>query len=196
MNATRGYTLVEVLIAVTVFGVLTASAYVALDGLSRAALEHRQRSEELAALQLTVARFDADVRQLVSRPVRSFDGRQEPALTGSRQSLTGTRAGWANPSNLPRSHLQRFSWRFEGGEFFRLDWPVTDAAAGTRAWSEGMLDGLVQVGLRYRDPAGAWHEQWPPPRATATPSSLPMAIELNLESRRFGAIRRLLVLSP
>jgi len=193
-RSARGYTLIEVLIAVTVFGVLAASAYVALDGLSRAALEHRQRSDELAALQLTIARFDADVRQLITRPVRGFDGRRQPALTGGRQSLTGTRAGWANPSDLPRSHLQRFSWRFEGDEFVRMDWPVTDAAAGTRAWTEGMLDDLQQLGLRYRDAAGAWHEQWPPPRAGEA-QSLPAAIELVIDTRRFGAVRRLLVLS-
>jgi general secretion pathway protein J len=196
VTPSRGYTLIEVLIAVTVFGVLTASAYVALDGLSRAALEHRQRSEELAALQLAIARFDADIRQLVTRPVRSLDGRDEPALIGHRQSLTATRAGWANPSDLSRSNLQRFSWQYDGTEWMRLDWPVTDAAAGTRPWIDGMLDGLQRLRLRYRDGSGAWHDQWPPARATEATQSLPAAIELEIDSRRFGAIRRLLVMAP
>ena len=196
MRSARGYTLIEVLIAVTVFGVLAASAYAALDGLSKAALEHRQRSGELAALQLAVARFDADIRQLITRPVRALDGRHESALIGRRQALTATRAGWANPSSLPRSNLQRFSWQYDNGELVRLNWPVTDAAAATQPWVEGMLDGLNQMRLRYRDAAGAWHEQWPPARAAEAVQTLPAAIELELDSRRFGAVRRVLVTAP
>lgn len=196
MTPSRGYTLIEVLIAVTVFGVLAASAYVALDGLSRAALEHRQRSGQLADLQLAIARFDADVRQLVTRSVRTLDGRDEPALIGRRSTLTATRAGWSNPSDLSRSNLQRFSWQFDGNDWVRLDWPVTDAATGTRPWIEGMLDDLQALRLRYRDAAGSWHEQWPPARTLEATQSLPTAIELELDSARFGAIRRLLVLAP
>lgn len=193
MKRAGGFTLVEVLIAVLVFGVLAASAYVALDGLSRAALNHRVHSEELAALQLTVARLDADLRQLTTRSVR-IEGGREPALLGERDRLVGTRAGWANPGGIERSHLQRFAWQFDNGELSRLHWPVTDPAPGAQPQLDPVLDELDEWQFRYRDGSGGWHERWPLDAGQV--EVLPTAIEVNFVSRRFGPIRRLLVLAP
>ncbi len=189
-----GYTLVEVLIAVTVFAVLAASAYVALNGLARAAMEQRERGESLAALQLAVARFDADLRQVATRPVRLSDGGHEPALTGGRQNLTATRAGWANPAGLRRSQLQRFSWSLQQNSLVRLSWPVTDAAAATQPMADSVLNDVRIIEFRYRDGTGRWHDQWPP--AQGGVGALPVAVELSLDSRKHGVVRRLLVLDP
>ncbi len=195
MRATAGYTLVELLIAVTVFAVLASTAYVALDGLSRAALVQRERAGELAALQLAVARLDADLRQIVSRPVRGANDVIEPALIGERRALNATRAGWANPADHPRSQLQRYAWTFDGAELSRLYWPVTDRLAGSQPLVEPVLADLRELGFRYLDASGVWHDQWPPVRAAAS-EALPRAIEVELVHIRHGRIRRLLVLAP
>lgn len=194
MRTARGYTLVEVLIAVTVFAVLAATAYTALNGLSRAALEHRQRSADLASLQMALARLDADIRQIVSRTVRDVDGRRQPALVGQRQNLVATRAGWANPAMIERSNLQRFSWAYADGELIRTAWPVNDPVAASRPMGEPVLDGLRHQQWRYRDQTGRWHEQWPPEGVPA--HVLPAALEMQIDSEIFGPVRRLLVLSP
>lgn len=193
MSRAGGFTLVEVLIAVLVFGVLAASAYVALDGLSRAASSHRVHSAELAALQLGVARLDADLRQLTTRTVR-VDGGRAPALLGERDRLIGIRAGWANYGGSERSHLQRFGWQFDNGELSRLHWPVTDPAPGALPQLDAVLDDLDEWQFRFRDASGGWHERWPLDAGQI--DGLPTAIEVNFVSRRFGPIRRLLVLAP
>ena len=194
MTRARGYTLVEVLIAVTVFAVLAASAYTALDGLSRAALEHRERSQQFAALQLAVARLDADLRQLITRPVRNPDGRAQPALAGEGQRLTATRAGWVNPAGARRGNLQRFAWELRDGELIRRDWPVTDRTAGTQVFEEPVLADVEALTLRYRSPGGGWQERWPGDGGDI--ERLPSAVEVVLSTRRFGTVRRLLVLEP
>lgn len=193
MRRSRGFTLVEVMIAVLVFGVLAASAYVALDGLSRAALTHRAHSADLAALQLGVARLDADLRQLTNRSVR-IDGGRAPALSGERNRLVGTRAGWANYGGSERSHLQRFGWQFDDGELSRLHWPVTDSAPGAQPLLDAVLVDLDEWQFRYRDAGGGWHERWPLDAGQV--ELLPTAIEVSFVSRQFGSIRRLLVLAP
>lgn len=188
----HGYTLVEVLIAVAVFAVLAGSAYVALDGLSRAAMEHRDRAGAFGELQLALARLDSDLRQLVSRPVRGPDGRPEPALIGERSSLLATRAGWANPSGLRRSNLQRFSWQLLDGELVRTNWPVTDRVQASRALTEAQLVGVREIGFRFRDEQGRWRDQWPIEVEGA--GRLPVAIEVSLDTERFGPLRRVVVL--
>ncbi len=53
---------------------------------------------------------------------------------------------------------------------------------------------LNDFSLRFRDPGGGWHDQWPPVSGPAP--ALPLAVEIQLDSERFGSIRRLLVLAP
>jgi len=181
-------------VAVVVFGILAASAYTALDALSRAAIAHRDHAEALAALQLGVARLDSDLRQLSHRAARSALGQAQPALSGSLSSIQGIRAGWANPNALRRSSLQRFAWQFDGEDLIRLRWPVTDPAGSVVPAPEVMDLAVRDLRFAYRDRAGRWHDQWPP--RGATDSVLPVAIEVRLETERFGLIRRLVVLAP
>lgn len=192
MNCARGYTLVEVLVAVAVFAVLSASAYVALDSLARAAEAHRDRSDDFAAVQLAVARLDNDLRQLAARPAKTADGRQAPALDGERGRLEGTRAGWTNPAGLKRSTLQRFGWQQGGSDLQRRQWPVTDRVPASTPRTETVLDDIESLRFAYRDLTGAWHDRWPVDEGAA--ARLPSAVEVVLTSRRFGRIRRLVVL--
>jgi general secretion pathway protein J len=190
--AAGGYTLIEVIVAVTVFAFLAAGAYVALDGLSRAALDHRERSSEFGQLQTALARLDADLRQLATRPVRGPDGRLEPALTGARGQVAGTRAGWPNPAAQRRGVLQRFSWEVSRGELQRVSWPVTDRALASQPLAETLLDDLRLLEFRYRDGEGRWRDEWPDGGEEL--ARLPSAIEVTLETERFGRLRRLVVL--
>ncbi|RFF28502.1 MULTISPECIES: type II secretion system minor pseudopilin GspJ [unclassified Wenzhouxiangella] len=187
----RGYTLVEVLVAVVVFGILSASAYVALDALSRAASGHRDRSEDFGALQVAVARLDADLRQLAARPVAAAAGRTEPALSGQPRSLSATRSGWSNPADVKRSTLQRFGWQMAGSELQRIRWPVTDRVSDSQAMTETVLPEIESLSFSYRDDTGGWQERWPPGEALAR---LPSAIEVVIDTRRFGRVRRVVVL--
>jgi len=186
-----GYTLVEVLVAVVVFSILSASAYVALDALSRAASDHRDRSEAFGALQMAVARLDADLRQIVARPVAAPAGRTLPALAGEPRRLSATRSGWTNPAGLKRSTLQRFGWQLSGTELERVRWPVTDRASEGQMLTETVLPGVESLSFSYLDAAGSWQDRWSDDDALAR---LPAAIEVIVETRRFGRVRRVVVL--
>jgi general secretion pathway protein J len=188
---TRGYTLIEVLIAVSVFAILAGSVYLALSALSEAAFVQRERSQELAELQLTATRLEADLRQLVSRPVRQADGDLAPALAGQGERFEATRAGWINLADQRRSQLQRFGWFRQGQDLVREFQPVTDPAGGGAAQTEIVLEGVGLFELEYRSMDGNWLDQWPPETA---PDALPSAVRYRLQTARFGSIERIVVL--
>lgn len=190
-SASRGFTLLELLVAVAVFAVLAGAAYVALDRMSLAYAAHRDRAQAFQELQMAVSRLDMDLRQLATRPVRTAEG-LAPALAGGRFAFEASRAGWDNPAGLPRSTLQRFGWRVEDGRLVRRTWPVTDRVASTPVGSRALLDGVQQLELQYRDPSGQWHEQWP--AAGLPPGHLPQAVEYRLELTDGRIIRRLIPL--
>lgn len=187
----RGYTLIEVLISVSVFAVLSGSVYLALSAMSDAAFVQRERGQALAELQLTVARLDADLRQLVSRPVRPAEGGVAPALLGEPGGFEATRAGWGNYTGQRRSQLQRLGWQHRGGVLQRRYYLVTDGIRSQVAQTENVLDGVSAFEVEYRSPGGRWLDQWP---SAAGPDHLPTAVRYRLHRADFGTIERIVVL--
>jgi len=183
--------LIEVLISVSVFAVLSGSVYLTLSAMADAASVQRERSEALAELQLTVARLDADLRQLVSRPVRATGGGLAPALQGQDRVIEGTRAGWGNFAQQRRSQLQRFSWRQVGTTLQRQYFLVTDGSSQASSQIETVLQGVQAFDIAYRSADGQWQDQWP---AAAGVEALPTAVRYRLQQADFGLIERIVVL--
>ncbi|MFU8877245.1 MAG: type II secretion system minor pseudopilin GspJ, partial [Wenzhouxiangellaceae bacterium] len=186
-----GFTLVEVLVAVLVFGLLAATAYTGLNAMIAATGDLRQRSVEFTELQRTVARLDLDLRQVVSRTGLDGQGRTLPALLGDRQSLLARRAGRINPGRLAHSSLLQFRWQSGVQGPVRETWGAVDDDPGTTPFARQTQDAITAIEFRYLDASGSWHAQWP---AGGPPEQLPVAVEYVLQSPRFGPIRRLIAL--
>jgi len=191
VGSVRGFTLIEVLIAVTVFAVLAGAVYFSLNLLADAAFTQRQRSAELADMQRALARMDADLRQIATRPARAADGTLQPALAGSRDRIVATRTGWLNPQQHKRSELQRFGWSSDARGLIRSSWPVTDLVPATRGVEERVLTDAVQLEFAFLNPGGQWLERWP---ETEDLQGLPRAVRYRINGGRFGAIERVIVL--
>jgi len=80
-TATHGFTLLELLVALAVFAIMAAAAYSGLRSVlfTHATLE--QENRRLAAVQLTVFRFEQDIEQIVSRGIRDEYGESHPRLS-------------------------------------------------------------------------------------------------------------------
>ncbi len=190
-QSASGFTLVELLVAVLVFGLLAASAYSGLNVLSLAVGAQRDRSLALAELQRAVATLDSDLRQLVSRRGRDREGRLLPVLRGDSEILLARRAGRVNPAELPRSQLQQFEWRLDQNVLVRHSWPEVDSAPDSPPSGRTVFGQVTAVEFRFRDSAGAWHRQWP---ASSPPQVLPSAVEYVLDTPVFGSVRRVVAL--
>lgn len=187
----RGFTLVEVLVAVLVFGVLATAAYTGLNTLTSTASGLDERAEAFANLQRTVAAVDQDLRQLIGRAARANDGRTRPAFEGRADGLTGRRAGRISRPGSSRSQLQAFAWQQRADRsLVRVSWHEL-GASGTPDVVRPWLDECEEFRLRYRDGMGRWSTRWP---MDGAPEALPDAIEYTIVHPRFGSIRRLIVL--
>ena len=186
-----GFTLVELLVAVLVFGLLAGAAYGGLNALSEAAGVHRERSAAFADLQRAVATLDGDLRQLVARQGRDRQGQLLPALAADRRSLLARRAGRINPAQLPRSQLQQFAWRIEQAGLVRRSWAEVDTPPASDPIGRTVFGSVSGLALRFRDAQGGWHRQWP---VAGPPQALPSALEYVLETAAFGRVRRVVVL--
>jgi len=131
------------------------------------------------------------------RPIRDGFGDAQPALHSDLTDATAlelTRAGWRNPLGQPRAEVQRVRWQLSGEQWQRRYWRVLDRAQDSAPQIQQALDGVESLSLRYLDKDGQWQPDWPPANASGDGllTDLPRAIELRLQHRRYGELRRLL----
>lgn len=194
----RGFTLVELLVAMFVAAVMFAMGYGAINQALRDREGLATRQARLLEVQTAVRVLAQDFVQLADRPVREpvGDGWQ-PAVLATGQGaamLTFTRAGWANPAGLQRPALQRVAYVFDQAKLVREHWAVLDPTLSATPIRRELLTGVKSVTLRYMDAAGVWRDQWPPPNAPSQDMRLrqrPIAVEVTLELEDYGRINRI-----
>jgi len=194
-----GFTLIEVLVSVFLMAVLSGLSYEALNFVRRSREVTQSVYERLSAVELTVHVMASDFGQMAPRPVRDVVGTSMvPALLADSRTTnlaTLTRGGWMNTAGLPRSTLQRVTWRLDGTKLIREHTTVLDATLSSPPVPRTMLTDVVSIHLRFLDAQRNWQETWPAASvsgpAGAALSLRPRAIEITLELKDMGTIRRL-----
>lgn len=64
----RGFTLIELLVAITLMALMTVLSWRGLDGVSRSQIRLQQQSDDVLALQATLAQWGADLDAMAEQP--------------------------------------------------------------------------------------------------------------------------------
>jgi general secretion pathway protein J len=194
----RGFTLLEVLVAVVVFGIISVLAYGGYNQLIQQSDIVERSASRTRVIQSTVQRMTEDFAMLEPRPIREPIGESlEPALRagGKRVETLAdlTRSGWTNPAGLSRSTLQRVTYRLMDNKLERAYWTALDRTLSTEPTSAVMLDKVRAVSFRFMDQNQTWHDQWPPLGYSGADAARlrPIAVEITLELEDWGKIVRL-----
>jgi general secretion pathway protein J len=91
-HASRGFTLVELLVALFALSLLAIMSWRGLDGMTRAQAQTEARADEVLTLQVGLAQWAADLDSVMQLP--NF-----PALDWNGRVLRMTRHGTASPSD-------------------------------------------------------------------------------------------------
>ncbi|EGV51897.1 type II secretion system minor pseudopilin GspJ [Candidatus Endoriftia persephone] len=201
-TAVRGFTLLELLIAIAVFSFVSIIAYGGIKSVLNIEESTRAHLDRLSKAQLALALIRQDLEQVVARSIRDQHGDTQPPLRssslGENNLVEFTRGGFANPLKLPRSSLQRIAYQLEDEKLYRLRWLTLDRSQEDKPVRTELLSGVKKIELRFLDHQLKLHTEWPDtgnlPRTEPVPE-LPRAIELKLELEAWGPIRRLFRIS-
>jgi general secretion pathway protein J len=185
-NKQSGFTLVELIIALFIFGMLAAAGVGLLTYSTQAQAVTAQRLEDVAAERRLTAILTNDLAQAVPRVSRDLSGAPESAFRGGEGPvlLRYVRAGLSNSGEASRSGLQRVEWRIDKGQIFRTARALVDGA--TEADPIVMADNVERVALRFRN-EGTWQSDWVP----SDPLELPEAVELIITRKGEAPLTRL-----
>lgn len=126
---TAGFTLVELLVALFIFGLLAAGGTALLASGIEASNSARAAMDRTGALARSRSLLMADLSQTADRPWRDSDGTRQPAFQISADRLVLVRRGWRNEAGSSRASLQRVEWRISDGRLERRAAPMLDGAA-------------------------------------------------------------------
>ncbi len=197
----RGFTLLEVLVAVFIFAIVGILAMGGYNELVKQSAIVESNAGRTRAIQSAVQRMSEDFEMLEPRPIREPLGESlEPALRSDARTETLadlTRSGWTNPAGISRSTLQRVTYRLQDNKLQRAYWNTLDRVLTTEPTSAVLLEKVRSVAFRFMDQNQSWHEQWPPLGYSGPDAARlrPIAVEITLELEDWGKIVRLLEVS-
>lgn len=184
-----GFTLVEALVALMLFGLIAAAGTAVLSVSIDNRFAVRSATDRTAGLQRTRSLLKADLGQATTRRTRNRNGEPQPlALTGATDPgdpvLIVTRAGWSNVGGVGRSSLQRVEYRRVGDRLERRVSPFLD---GSRPGPpQLLLSGVTDLTVTFVQDGRETRVPTPGPTGNA-----PDAVRLELTLDGYGPLTQL-----
>ena len=184
MHRQRAFTLIELLIAMTIFAVLAVISYRSLDSLFRTREHLNVQSSRLRDVALLFARLENDFSAVIDRRVRNADNQKESALRLSPllpaendASLVFTRGGFGGAFGASSGPL-RIGYRLREGTLQLLTWTSLDMAPRVTPQVYAALSDVRDAKWRAMDRAGNYAAEWQSNVRDLT--YLPAALELSI----------------
>jgi general secretion pathway protein J len=200
----RGFTLLELLVAMFIAAVMFAIGYGAINQAVKNNEGLTEAQARLHEVQTAVRVLEQDIVQLAPRPIRQPVGDGWlPALIGqsdpnSQPVLQLTRGGWNNPNGVQRPGLQRVAYFLEKNTLRREYWTVLDPTLQNTTQKRDLLTKVKTVTFRFMDVSRQWQTQWPPTAVAGgmgQESALrmrPIAVEVTLDTEDWGKLVRII----
>lgn len=197
MKNNKGFTLIEILIALTVFAILATITSSTLYYAFTARTRVNEQAERLNTLQLAVSIIQQDTLQIIDRPVRGNEMRLFPGFVGQTHYLEFTRDGVINPDSAEkRSSLKRIALVCEQGKLLRRTWGILDPLDRNQTEDKELINNLSDCNFNYLNQSlqvlTEWREQALSQNQRKEP--FPKAIQLNLKLNDWGKLNLLFII--
>jgi general secretion pathway protein J len=165
-----GFTLLEVLVALTLFSLFAITSYRALNTVLEAEAHSRGELARWQTLGKVYSRIEADLQDAVF--VAAAPGEMQAGFVAERGD--SGEAAFSLSRLLPddvEGGVQRVLYRFASRQLRRSAW--SRSTQENDAQPVVLLEGIDQLSVRYMDAAGNWQIGW-----VAAAGELPRAVEM------------------
>jgi len=189
----KGFTLVEVLVAMTIFATIAAAGSAVTVYALRSGEAVDASAETSRRLQLARATMKADFGQALPRPVRDAYG--ATALFGftgggadtTKPVVAFARRGWANPEGAEaRGSLQYVEYVLDGETLVRRSRSRVDPTPQTPERDTALLRGVKSLNVSFFS-KGVWLNEW---RSAPNMATLPEAVAIEVDVADLGTVRQ------
>jgi general secretion pathway protein J len=183
LSKQQGFTLLEIVIALAIFSVMSIMAYAGLAAMLDARASSVPRAQQLAQLQTTLYLLNEDLSQVIKRPIRDQLGSSEPAFSIGRGNeilvFTRTVPSWL--ANSSETNLLRVSYSLEKEALYRRVWTIPDRTQQTEYRRRRLLvtQGVTIKGFSAK--TKTWGE---------VVGEIPQALDISFKLDGLGSVHR------
>lgn len=180
-RAIHGFTLVELLVAISLLAILASLSYRALNDSERAANRALDESAQWQILARAFDRMRDDLTHPSPRPRRLRDGRFEAAwlgiATNAAASPEPVRLTITRRSLSPTAGEQRIGYRLRGDRVELLVWPAVDDNGHPPA-VYSLVSGVGSLTFAFLTPSLSWVGHWPVTGSSGPPRAISIRLAL------------------
>jgi len=194
MKKAKGFTLIEILIALTVFAILATLTSSILYYSFNTRTRVNAQAERLNSLQLAVSIMQQDITQIVARAIRGNEMRLFPVIIGRTDYLEFTRDGALNPlSQEKRSTLTRVALVCHDQQLLHRTWENLDSVDRNKYEDKVLVDNVKQCHINYFNNSLQVLNEWRENAVTQNQiqEPFPKAIQVNLILNDWGSMNLL-----
>ncbi len=155
-----GFTLVELLVAIAIFAVLSALGWKVFDYLIKVKDRNAVHEQNLGQLQDAYLQLQRDALQIV--PITAnIAGQIQPALVLNNQNLSFSKSGVTDPLKQGLSPFERIEYQYNAQDkkIYRLKYPQLNMNASAQPLSSVWLSDIEQYQVQILNPNAL--TQWP-----------------------------------
>ncbi len=208
----KGFTLLEILIAMAIAAVIGVGAFTLLDRATLAKNSIENTGNRYNSIERAWLFISDDIQQLAPRKFRDEFGDKKNNLSSDdglgSPHLNLTRMGRRNPAGLKRSNLERLTYFVKDKILRRVSFSFPDGMMLEQGLNRPLLENVESIKFDFYD-GESWNDYWPVNIAqdnqlVAVNSSnqnptaldvLPVAVRVTLELSDIGIVNRLFVIS-
>ena len=187
----RGFTLLEVLIAMAIFALISLSSFTIFDTVFTSDEQSQVKTARLNELNRGFMVMERDFLQLARRSIRingeapskGFLHLDDQGFFSETNAIAFVRAGWTNPGYiLPRSDMQSVAYQLSDGVLNRLHFNYVDPVVGQEPKVRPLISQVEDVKFEFYQ-KGKWQKE-------RQGDAIPQAIAIILQTTDLGELRR------
>ena len=186
MSTKKGFTLVELLVAIAIFAVLSALGWKVFDYLAKVKDRNAMHEANLEQLQESYQQILRDTMQAVPLTA-NVKGQQQPALVLHNGRFNFSKTGVTDPLQQGISPHERVEYQYRADEkkLYRLKYRNLHQTGNDQPESSVMLDEVEAFEIMVLNPneLSSWPESNIDPQQTEQLRLLPKGIKINLTVR-------------
>lgn len=164
----RGFTLIELMIAIMIFAVITIISYRVISSLLTTKEVITAVHHKWGSLSNTINRLNQSMYQVIPLVVRDSDGNIQSAVLGKAKlesrfdgQLELTESGFIGDQVYGSTPPRRIGYRFVDKKIYLITWPVLNRVMGTVPRVDILLENVESFKVSFMYPDKQWRDTWP-----------------------------------